>query len=134
MVSFMMEDNGFIYGGRQSYTQVSVNCFCVIIICANYVLIGFKLSHWWKWKLGSVLTLIWKVCLKLPAFWEWNYIDNILMYFSMEKCKPVMYLLIKGKILCEELNLNSWGKRKNNSHTTVIVGHYSCDLNLAMPL
>ena len=45
MVSFMMEDNGFIYGGRQSYTQVSVNYFCVIIICANNVLIGSKLSH-----------------------------------------------------------------------------------------
>ena len=85
MVLFSMKDNGFSYDGRRSYT---------------------------KCKLGSVITFIWKVCLQLPAFWEWNYIENILMYFSMEKCKPVMYLLIKGMILCEELYLNSWGKKE----------------------
>ena len=27
MVLFMMEDNGFSYDGRRSYTKVSVNCF-----------------------------------------------------------------------------------------------------------
>ena len=28
---FMMEDNGFIYDGRQSYIKVSVNCFVLLL-------------------------------------------------------------------------------------------------------
>jgi hypothetical protein len=52
-----------------------------------------------------------KGMLRLPLFWEWNYIE------TLWKCKPYKYLnLIKGMILCEELNFNSWGKRKNNCY------------------
>ena len=61
-----------------------------------------------------------KVCLMLPIFWEWNYIENVLKYFFY------------GMVLSEELYLNSWGKRKNKCPP--YLGHYSCDLNLAMPL
>ena len=39
----------------------------------------------------------------------------------------------KGNYTLEELCLYSWGKRKNNCHPIIILGHYSCDLNLAMP-
>ena len=38
-VSFMMEDNGFSYDGRRSYTKVSVNCF----VLSLYVLTMFLL-------------------------------------------------------------------------------------------
>ena len=53
---------------------------------------------------------------------------EIFFYGKLQTCQLP---LIKGIILCEELCLNSWGKRKNKCPP--YLGHYSCDLNLAMP-
>ena len=103
---FMMEDNGFIYDGRQSYIKVSVNYFVLLLHVLTMFLLFLKhhIDGSEAWFGSNFHT---KGMLKLPIFWEWNYIENVLIYFSMEKCKPVMYLLIKGMILCEELYLNS---------------------------
>jgi hypothetical protein len=85
--------------------------FCIISVYVNIVLLFAMIkSHWWKWKLGYVLTFIWKECLKLPMFWEWNYIGLCFEMLPMENCKLVK---VPGTKLREELCLNSWGKREN---------------------
>ena len=70
----------------------------------------------------------------LPLLWEWKYIENVLKYFFYGKLQTCQVPLIKGMILCEELSLNSRGKGTNNWYPIVILGHYSCDLILAMLL
>ena len=57
---------GLINGVRWPCTKVCENC--IIIYVTLLLLFAMIKSRWWKWKLVSVLTFIWKKCLKLPMF------------------------------------------------------------------
>ena len=45
--------------------------------------------HWWRWKLGYLITLKGKAFFETSVFWEWKYIGSVVIHFSMENCKPI---------------------------------------------
>ena len=83
---------GFIYDGRRSYTKVSVNCFVKLLYVLTMLLLFSLNITLMEWKVQSCSNFhikgIFKHSCKVGVELHRECFD----IFSMENCKPVIYL------------------------------------------